>query len=101
MCIIWNLYYTTSGTQIADGVVIPVHVVEREIMVTTPVVVIAAGVGTGSTGAVVGAGTERGSPLTAVSVAAAETGRGQDTATEVGAWKGDGKERRSSQVGAG
>lgn len=70
-------------------------------MATTPVVVIAAGVGTESTGAVVGAGRERGSPLIAVSVAAAERGRGQDTATEVGVQKGDGKEMRSSQVGAG
>jgi hypothetical protein len=104
MCIIWSFYLVFSisaGTQIAEGGVIPVRVVEREIMVTTRVVEMEVGVGTKSTEAVVGAGTETGSRLTAVSVAAAGTGRGQDTMTEVGARKGDGKEMRSSQVGVG
>lgn len=78
-----------------------VHVVESEIVVPTPVVEIEAGVGIETTGAVVGAGIEIGSHLTAVSVAAAETGTEHDIVTEAGARKGDGKEMRSSQVGAG
>ena len=86
---------------IAEGVTIPVHVVEREIVVTTPVVEIGAGVGIETAEAVVGAEIETGSHLIAVSAAAAEIGTGQDTVTEVGARKGDGKEMRSSQVGAG
>ena len=86
---------------ITEGVTIPVHVVKREIVVTTPVIEIGAGVGIEIAEAVVGAEIETGSHLTAVSAAAAETGTDQDTMIEVGARKGDGKEMRSSQVGAG
>ena len=108
MCIIWNWFGTVmynfhvSGMQmIAEGVVIPVHVVESEIVVTTPVVEIEAGVGIETRGAAVGAEIEIGSHLTAMSVAAAETETDQGTVTEAGAQIGDGKEMRSRQVGAG
>ena len=86
---------------IAEGVIIPVLAVEREIVVTTPVGEIEAGVGREIIGVVVGAERETETHLTAVSVAAAEKGTDQDTVTEVGVWKGDGKEMRNSQVGAG
>lgn len=84
---------------IAEGIIDPVLTVEIEIVVTTPVGEIEAGVGIGTTGVVVGAETE--THPTAVNVAAAEKGIGQDIVIEVGVWKGDGKEMRNSQVGAG